>query len=54
MQMQLAKKESGHWMDLCEKAKKSSAAKKADPNDPSAGLMDLMKNLYEVKNICVY
>jgi hypothetical protein len=42
----LVKKEGGHWMDLVEKKKKIKEPV-ADSKDPSAGLMDLMKNLYE-------
>eukprot|EP00428_Durinskia_dybowskii_P035294 CAMPEP_0170271450 /NCGR_PEP_ID=MMETSP0116_2-20130129/35673_1 /TAXON_ID=400756 /ORGANISM="Durinskia baltica, Strain CSIRO CS-38" /LENGTH=259 /DNA_ID=CAMNT_0010522649 /DNA_START=96 /DNA_END=875 /DNA_ORIENTATION=- len=45
--LQKEKDEFGYssWSDLCAKGKRKSKADK--PSDPSAGIMDLMKDLYE-------
>eukprot|EP00696_Hemimastix_kukwesjijk_P009939 gnl/Hemi2/22522_TR7509_c0_g1_i1.p1 gnl/Hemi2/22522_TR7509_c0_g1~~gnl/Hemi2/22522_TR7509_c0_g1_i1.p1 ORF type:complete len:256 (+),score=52.34 gnl/Hemi2/22522_TR7509_c0_g1_i1:58-768(+) len=44
--IKLAKKESTHWEDLRPKKEKFKP-KASDVEDPSAGIMNLMKNLYD-------
>eukprot|EP00246_Nothoceros_aenigmaticus_P012572 TRINITY_DN3967_c0_g1_i4.p2 TRINITY_DN3967_c0_g1~~TRINITY_DN3967_c0_g1_i4.p2 ORF type:complete len:261 (+),score=59.06 TRINITY_DN3967_c0_g1_i4:222-1004(+) len=43
----LEKSETGNWLDLQKKDDKLKSALDKDDKDPMAGIMDLMKNMYE-------